>query len=78
MFVFAGERPGHAGSDGSASRGIGRPPSDLQAVARIRGRRLSGVAAGLHGCSNGKRSCAADTQWYAVPHDGGRWGAECI
>lgn len=54
VFVFAGERPRHAGSDGVAPRGAGGPPSDLQAVARIRSGRLAGVAAGLHCCSNGK------------------------
>ncbi len=54
VFVFAGERSGHAGSDGVAPRSAGRPPSDLQAVARIRGGRLAGVTAGLHCSSNGK------------------------
>lgn len=60
--LFAGECSRHTRSDGVAPRSPGRPPPDLSAVARIRGGRLPGVAAGLHRCSDGKRSRAADTQ----------------
>lgn len=62
VFVFAGERAGHAGPDGAAPRGAGGTPPDLQAVARIRGGRLAGVAAGLHCCSDGERGCSANPQ----------------
>lgn len=72
MFVCAGKRPGHAGPDGVAPRGAGRPPTDLQAVVRIRGGRHAGVPAGLHRRSDGKRSRAANSQWYVALCVGGR------